>query len=125
MSEVVEQGAEAVLSDGGDAIRIDLPRGVLITGAIAEAAAARFKELVSDEPRPVILTVTGVSSITREARAVLSRVAGALAFAVVGESPVDRVIANFVLGAAPLPCPGGFFTSESHALAWLEDVGAN
>jgi hypothetical protein len=125
MSEVVEQRAEAVLSDGGDAVRIDLPRGVPITGAIAEAAAARFKELVSDGPRPVILTVTGVSSITREARAVLSRAAGVLAFAVVGESPVDRVIANFVLGAAPLPCPGGFFSSESHALAWLEDVCAN
>jgi hypothetical protein len=125
MSEVIDEGVEAVLSDRGAAVRIDLPRGVPITGAMAEAAAARFREHVSKRPRPVILTVTGVTSITREARAVLSRATGALAIAVLGESPVDRVIANFVLGAEPLPCPGGFFTSESQALAWLEDVGAN
>jgi hypothetical protein len=37
---------------------------------------------------------------------------------------VDRVIANFVHGAVPLPCPGGLFNSESQALAWLEDVCA-
>ncbi|MFD1211750.1 STAS/SEC14 domain-containing protein [Arthrobacter sp. GCM10027362] len=124
MSEVVEQAVEAVLSDGGNAIRIGLPRGVPITGALAEAAAARFGELVSAGPRAVIMTVTGVASITREARAVLAGVAGISALAVLGESPVDRVIANFVLGAGPLPYPSGFFSSESRALAWLEDVCA-
>lgn len=125
MSEVVLQETDAVLNEGDDAVRIDLPRGVPITGAMAEAAAAQFTQLVSEGPRPVILTVTGVTSISREARAVLARVAGASAIAVLGESPVDRVIANFVLGSMPLPCPGGFFTSESHALAWLEEVGAH
>lgn len=124
MTEVVYEGVEAVLSDGGNAVRIQLPGGMRVTGAVAEAAAARFAEFVSGGPRPVILTITGVTSITREAREILFRMAGALAIAVLGDSPVDRVIANFVLGAAPTPCPSGYFTSESQALAWLEEVCA-
>ncbi|NKX53312.1 DUF7793 family protein [Arthrobacter mobilis] len=125
MSEVIDEGVEAVLSDGDDAIRIFLPRGVPITAIVAEAAAARFGELAGPAPRPAILDVTGVASISREARSVLCRMAGAAAIALLGESPVDRVIANFMLGADPLPCPAGFFTSESLALAWLENVCAS
>jgi hypothetical protein len=125
MSEVVDQGMAPALSGGCDAVRIDLPKGLPVTSEVAEAAVARFHADAPEGPRPVILTVTGVAGITREARAVLAQVSGVRAIAVLGESPVDRVLANFVLGTEPLPCPSGFFTSEAQAMAWLEAVCAN
>jgi hypothetical protein len=42
------------------------------------------------------------------------------AFAILGTSPVDRVIAHGLLGL-PLPaCPSRYFTDEDAALDWLQ-----
>lgn len=97
-----------------------MPQGVEITGEIAEAHASRARALSGDELRPVLLEITGVSAISREARAVFSSSRTSSAIAVLGETPVDRVIANFLLGGDPPPCPTRFFSTESEAMAWLE-----
>lgn len=100
-------------------IRLVMPQGVEITGEIAEAHAARARALSGDELRPVLLEITGVSAISREARAVFSSSRTSSAIAVLGETAVDRVIANFLLGGDPPPCPTRFFSTESEAMAWL------
>ncbi|MBG6189875.1 hypothetical protein IWX64_000802 [Arthrobacter sp. CAN_A212] len=100
-------------------IRLVMPQGVEVTGEIAEAHAARARALAGDDLRPVLLVISGVSAISREARAVLASSRTSSAIAVLGESPVDRVIANFLLGGEPPPCPTRFFTTESEAMAWL------
>ncbi|WP_216699816.1 STAS/SEC14 domain-containing protein [Arthrobacter sp. H5] len=103
-------------------IRLVLPGETHITGEIAEATAAQARSEAGGFQRPILLIITGVQSISREARAVFSRSQSASAIAVVGESPVDRVIANFLLGGTPPPCPTRFFTAEESAVAWLKDA---
>ncbi|MBG6181472.1 STAS/SEC14 domain-containing protein [Arthrobacter sp. CAN_A1] len=102
-----------------DVIRLVMPQGVEITGEIAEAHAEKARSLANGSLRPVLLEISGVGSISRDARAIFTGSRSSSAIAVLGTSPVDRVLANFLLGGDPPPCPTRFFTTESEALAWL------
>ncbi len=59
------------------------------------------------------------AAVSRGARAVFGRPCQASRIALLGASPVDRVIANFILGVSALPCPTRFFTSATEATCWL------
>ncbi len=100
--------------------RIVLPPGKDITQEMAAAASAEVKLAATAGGRPLLLIISGVHSITREARTVYGEATVSTAIAVVGESPVDRVIGNFLLGGAAPSCPNQFFSSEAEGLAWLE-----
>lgn len=100
-------------------IRLVLPEGEHITGDIAEAFADQARTAAAGLPCPVLLVITGVASLSREARAVLSRSRSASAIAVLGGSAVDRVLANFLLGGEPPPCPIRYFGDEESAVGWL------
>jgi hypothetical protein len=68
----------------------------------------------------VLLEITGVGSVSREAIGVYSSAMTVSAFAILGSTPVDRVIAHGLLGL-PLPsCPSEYFTDEDEALNWLQ-----
>lgn len=70
----------------------------------------------------VLLEITGVGSVSREAIGVYSSAVTVSAFAILGTSPVDRVIAHGLLGL-PLPvCPSRYFTDEDAALDWLQHI---
>lgn len=60
-----------------------------------------------------------VSSVSRGARAVFARPCRASKIALLGVSPVDKVIANFVLAMNKTTRPKRFFTSRAEALEWL------
>ncbi|WP_051477281.1 STAS/SEC14 domain-containing protein [Arthrobacter sp. Br18] len=96
-----------------------LSAGERITEAIAEAKAAEARELAGTVARPLLIDISGVLSIDREARAVLGRASVSTAIALLGSSPVDRVIGSFLLGGQPPSCPVEFFSSRSEALEWL------
>lgn len=100
-------------------IRLVLPQAEHISEEIAEAFAQRARAEAGGGLKPILLDITGVASISREARAVLSRSRSASAIAVVGTSAVDRVLANFLLGGEPPPCPTRYFGDEDTAVAWL------
>ncbi len=100
--------------------RIVLPAGATITGEMADTASAAISHAADGGRRPLMLVISGVSSITREARVVYGRATISTAIAIVGASPVDRVIGNFLLGGAAPACPNQFFRSEADALEWLE-----
>jgi hypothetical protein len=103
----------------GNLIRLVLPGGEHITGDIAEAFAEQTRTAAAGGRRPVLLVITGIASLSREARAVLSRSQSASAIAVVGSSAVDRVLANFLLGGEPPQCPVRYFGDEDAARRWL------
>ena len=116
------ESAEARYAEVSAAIgymTITLPAGVVVTGAVAARAAAEFQELAPPGLAPLLLDVTGVESITRSARIVFGASRVASAVAVLGATPVDRVIANFLLGGELPPCPAKYFTSKADALSWL------
>jgi hypothetical protein len=67
----------------------------------------------------MLVDMATTADVTRAARAVFGRPCQASRIALLGASPVDRVLANFFLGINTVPCPTKFFTSEPAALTWL------
>ncbi|MGO4857994.1 DUF7793 family protein [Arthrobacter sp. 2MCAF14] len=93
--------------------------GVDIQVEDARAAMAKVNELCQQAQHPMLVDMAAVSSVSREARGVWSIPCGASRIALLGTSPVDRVLANFFLGVHVPPCPTRFFTSRRDALDWL------
>ncbi|WP_160667593.1 DUF7793 family protein [Pseudarthrobacter sp. ATCC 49987] len=104
--------------DGG-IIAVALPANGEIAGPEARAAGAMVRALANGRRMPVLLVITGVVGVSVEARHVYSTSIAASAFALVGESPVDRVIAHYLLRSKTESIPARFFTSEAEAIDWL------
>jgi hypothetical protein len=100
-------------------IEIMLPANQEIEGSEALVAAAAARALAAGRRMPVLLVITGVVGISVEARYVYANSLAASAFALVGESPVDRVIAHYLLRSKTPAIPAQFFTSETEAAEWL------
>jgi hypothetical protein len=98
---------------------ITLPAGEHISQELAEVKAAEARALAAGVPRPLLIDISGVRSIDRDARAVLGDAQMSTAVALVGSGPVDRVLGNFVLGGQRPACPVTFFASKAEAIAWL------
>ena len=99
-------------------IEVTLPAHQVIEGRQAHAAAAAVRSLAHGRRLPVLLVITGVVGVSVEARRVYATSIAA-AFALVGESPVDRVIAHYLLRSTIERIPAQFFTSEPDAVKWL------
>jgi hypothetical protein len=63
--------------------------------------------------------ISGAVGVTVEARQVYTGSIAASAFAIVGETPVDRVIAHYLLRSKSDTIPAEFFRSRTEALEWL------
>lgn len=100
-------------------LRLTWPRGASISEADAEAAMAQVNLLCGEDQHPMMVDMATTADVSRGARAVFGRPCQASRISLLGASPVDRVIANFILGINKLPCPTRFFTSEREALSWL------
>ena len=106
--------------DAEGVLRLTWARDASITEADAEAAMEQVNVLCGDSRYPMIVDMATTADVSRGARAVFGRPCRASRIALLGSSPVDRVLANFFLGLNKLPCPTKFFTSEAEALSWLK-----
>ena len=106
------------LREGG-IIEVSLPANEEIEGPEARVAGAAVRALANGRRVPVLLVITGVVGVSVEARHIYSTSIAASAFALVGESPVDRVIAHYLLRSKTETIPAQFFLSEAEALDWL------
>jgi hypothetical protein len=102
-------------------VRLSWDQDLRITGDMARVAMALVDAANAGRERPLLVDMTGTAALTREARMTFSRRCSASRIALLGSSPVDRVIANFALGVSAVPVPTRFFTSELLAVAWLTD----
>jgi hypothetical protein len=105
--------------DGQGVIQLKWPRAVSISQADAEAAMRGVNELCGQLRHPMLVDMATTAQVSRGARAVFGRPCQASRIALLGSSPVDKVMANFALGVSRLPCPTRFFTSRTEAMAWL------
>ncbi|MHA7282450.1 DUF7793 family protein [Arthrobacter sp. TMS2-4] len=115
--------------DGGKAGLELLPNGILhlewdqdstITAADAESAMRAVDSLSEAAGHPMLVDMETTRTVTREARAIFAIPCAASRIALLGSSPVDRMLANFFLGVNSPPCPTRFFTSRHLAVAWLQ-----
>ncbi len=93
--------------------------GISIEVGDARAAMAKVNDVCQGVPRPMLVDMAAVASVSREARGIWSIPCDASRIALLGRSPVDRVLANFFLGVHIPPCPTRFFTSRGEATDWL------
>jgi len=63
--------------------------------------------------------MTNTQSVIRQTKSVFSIKCTASRIALLGSSPVNRVVANYAMARRTLPCPTRFFTSRNEALSWL------
>lgn len=105
--------------DGQGIIQLRWPRGASISESDAETAMRTVNELCGDRFLPMLVDMATTAQVSRGARAVFGRPCQASRIALLGASPVDKVLANFILGINKLPCPTRFFTSRNDAMAWL------
>jgi len=107
-------------------VRLTWVRGLRITEELANHAMTLVDRVNGSHERPLLVDMTGTAALTRPARVTFTRRCSASRIALLGQSPVDRVIANFALGVSSVPVPTRFFTSEPSAVAWLrhDDTGA-
>ena len=86
----------------------------------AEAAMAAVNRIAGDSTYPMLVDMATTEDVTRAARSVFSIPCAANRIALLGASPVDRIIANFFLGVHIPPCPTRFFTSRTESMTWLQ-----
>jgi hypothetical protein len=84
----------------------------------AQAALGAINTLGQGASLPMLVHVQGVN-FSRAARRVFPSPALVSRLALLGSSPVDYVIALFVLRMVPLPFPIRYFTSSQEAIMWL------
>ncbi|MEO3931794.1 STAS/SEC14 domain-containing protein [Micrococcaceae bacterium Sec7.4] len=117
--ETVDGGKGSVeLRDDG-LIHLQWLPGIAIDVEDARAAMAKVNEVCQSQGRPMLVDMAEVASVSREARGIWSIPCSASRIALLGRSPVDRVLANFFLGVHVPPCPTRFFTSRTEATDWL------
>ncbi|GAP55283.1 STAS/SEC14 domain-containing protein [Arthrobacter sp. 92] len=100
---------------------ITFPRDEHLNEEAAIILASELKAPRSGGPVAVLLDLAGVASVSRAARNVFSNVSTVAAWALLGHTPVDRILAHFILGAEFKSGPASYFTSESEALTWLTE----
>ncbi len=107
---------------------VSVSAGILVStwrpGSFVDADDARdamraVERISGGTPMPMLSEMTDVE-FSAGARSEFAQSTGVLAIAVLGSSPVDRVVAAAT--GREITYPHEFFTSRDAALAWLEDV---
>lgn len=107
---------------GGGIVRITLRPGSQISKEDGAMVRAQFLAQSGGAGTAVLLQITGVNAVSREAARFLSEAATVTAFAILGNTPVDRVIAHGRRGLPVPKCPTRYFSDERQALAWLQGL---
>jgi hypothetical protein len=94
------------------------PKGT-IEAADALGALAAVNDVCGGSEHPMLVDTAFTESVSRDARSVFTTPCAATRIALLGSSPVDRLIANFFLGVHKPACPSRFFTSRNEAMVWL------
>ena len=121
MEPVTVDGGKGTVELGADGVihLIWEPR-VRIEIEDAQAAMAAVNLLAGDNTYPMLVDMATTENVSRDARSVFSIPCAANRIALLGASPVDRIIANFFLGVHIPPCPTRFFTSRDESMKWLQ-----
>ena len=120
-NEVIEtRTAKFWLRDDGIVHAIDSGESQVTLADAKENVDAALK-VANGKSLPIFVDITSVRSVTREARLHYRSEASvhAVAAAILVDSTVSRVIANFVIGFDKPAVPAMLFTSETKAIEWL------
>ncbi|MGN8131439.1 DUF7793 family protein [Paenarthrobacter sp. 22069] len=117
MSKVDIKGKGTMELSGGVLI-LRWKRGAYIGIDVARAALEAISTLGHGARVPMLVDIQGVTH-SAAARKVFPHSSSVSRMALLGSSPVDRVVAMFRLPLLPTGFPIRYFTSEDKAMTWL------
>lgn len=121
----VSSGQAVAVEDIGEGIiRITLRAGGRITADDGILVRDSYGALTGGAGAAILLQITGVESVSRDAVRFFSEAVTVRAYAVLGTTPVDRIIAHGRRGLPAPQCPTRYFTEEHEALDWLRTLTA-
>lgn len=109
-------GKAWISSTGGNGLRLEWEPSAQVEADDARSVLETSTFLAGGKPYVLLVDLTMLNSISTEARDVFNACSDVLAAAMVGQRPMDRVLAAPSGNAGH---PTGFFTSEADALGWL------
>ena len=120
MEPITVDGGKGTVELGADEIiYLVWKPGIVLDGNDVHAAIATLHEIAGGSEYPMLVDMGTTKAVTRQAKSAFQIPCAASRIALLGSSPVDRVIANFTIARQTLPCPTRFFTSRDEALNWL------
>ncbi|HJV98940.1 MAG TPA: STAS/SEC14 domain-containing protein [Arthrobacter sp.] len=120
MEPIAVDGGKGTVELGADGIlHLVWKPGIVLEGDDVHAAMARVNEISDGSEYPMLVNMGTTKAVTRQAKSAFKVPCAASRIALLGSSPVDRVIANFTIERQTLPCPTRFFTSRDEAVGWL------
>lgn len=124
MEPVTVDGGKGTVQLGSDGvIHLIWEPHVRIEKEDAQAAMAAVNRIAGDGNYPMLVDMATTENVSIQARSVFSVPCAANRIALLGTSPVDRILANFFLGVHVPPCPTRFFTSRTESMKWLQQGG--
>ena len=124
MEPITVKGGKGTVDLDNGYIHLVWNRSVRIEEVDAQEAMAAVNVVADGSEYPMLVDMATTESVSRQARAVFSIPCAASRIALLGSSPVDRVLANFFLSLHVPPCPTRFFTDRGDAMAWLLEPSA-
>jgi len=108
------------LEEGPDGIvRLTWDRDLRVTAAMAKQAMVAVDDVNAGQPRPLLVRMARTTALDREAREQFAEKTSIAAIALLGETPVDRLLAASTVGRGVTEAPARYFTDERDAVAWL------
>jgi hypothetical protein len=104
--------------DESGLVRLAWRPGTRIDRELARRSMDDVDELNAGRHRPLLVDMNG-AGLDREARLVFTQEVSASRIALLGGTPVDRVVANFALSVSRMAVPIRFFSAEPDAVSWL------
>ncbi len=121
-SRPLDRSSQVLGTDG--VLRITYESGAVVDLDEARRHAEVSLELSGGYPRPALVDIRQMRSITRDARTYFAGEENARAIsrcALLVGSPISVLIGNFFMGLNKPKMPTRLFTSEDDALAWLQE----
>ncbi|MET4622828.1 3-phosphoglycerate kinase [Arthrobacter sp. 2762] len=125
MQPVLIEGGKGIVQLREDGvIHLIWQHECVLEAADIKAAMATINELCAGDSHPMLVDMAHLDTVSHDARAAFSLPCAASRIALVGATPVDRVIATF-RAEDSYPCPTRFFTDRTQALNWLLQAPAS
>ncbi len=107
--------------EDGDVMSLAWKPGVRIEEENARAAVDAVNDVADGRRYPLLVTMADTGHLSHAARKVFLEPCAASRIALLGNNPVDRMLAHYQLAVHEPPCPTRFFSSEDEAMAWLKE----
>jgi hypothetical protein len=107
-----------VVARNDDVLLLRWAPGVNITHALAVEAATALSQLSKGLLLPLVVVMGGIDGLTLKTRMGMNAYRGFSVVALVGDGPVDEVLAGFAHGSLTRTL---YFTDEDTARSWVEE----